>query len=211
MTRKTTTTKNCAVCDKKMFHPFWKSKISQVCSRKCVGALLTSRATKPVQKECIVCSETFIVKSSTTGKFCSTKCYGVSMYLGKKPQCLDCNAILSAHGAKRCMTCAGINKKGENHPLYIVDRTTLAKRQERGDSAYREWRHQVWLRDNFTCKIVNHDCSGRIEAHHILTWKDYPESRYQINNGITLCHAHHPRKRAEEKRLASYFMELVSV
>ena len=31
------------------------------------------------------------------------------------------------------------------------------------------------------------------------------------NNGITLCFAHHPRKRAEEKRLSPYFMELVSV
>lgn len=101
--------------------------------------------------------------------------------------------------------------RGENHYRYFKDRTKLAKKQNRNDSAYFEWRKQVWLRDDFKCKIANPDCIGRIEAHHILGWAEHPELRYEVNNGITLCHAHHPRKRAEEKRLSPYFMELVSV
>lgn len=79
------------------------------------------------------------------------------------------------------------------------------------DSLYMVWRKQVKDRDGWKCKIANEDCNGRLEAHHILPWRDYPELRYQINNGITLCLAHHPRRRAEEKRLASFFQELVSV
>lgn len=78
-------------------------------------------------------------------------------------------------------------------------------------SKYRGWMKQVKDRDGWKCKIANPDCHGRLEAHHILGWKDYPELRYEINNGITLCLAHHPRKRAEEKRLAPFFTELVSV
>ena len=84
------------------------------------------------------------------------------------------------------------------------------KKDDRRSSAYGGWRKQVWLRDNFICKIANPDCKGRLEAHHILGWTEYPDLRYEINNGITLCHAHHPRKRAEEKRLSPYFQELVS-
>ena len=76
---------------------------------------------------------------------------------------------------------------------------------------YREWRMSVFKRDNFKCKIANEDCKGRLEAHHILPWRDYVELRYQINNGITLCHAHHPRKRAEEKLLMPKFQELIGV
>jgi len=38
-------------------------------------------------------------------------------------------------------------------------------------------------------------------AHHILPWRDYPEERYNINNGITLCQYHHPRKREDEQML----------
>lgn len=101
--------------------------------------------------------------------------------------------------------------KGKENIRYKLDRTTLAKHHERNDSAYQEWRKQVWLRDNFKCRLANKECKGKIIAHHILSWRDYPELRYIINNGITLCHAHHPRKRAEEKRLIPIFMELVSV
>ncbi|MEK9201617.1 MAG: NUMOD3 domain-containing DNA-binding protein [Patescibacteria group bacterium] len=105
--------------------------------------------------------------------------------------------------------------RGENSPHWISDRTKLQKygddNKDRRSSAYNAWRKSVWLRDGFKCKIGNPDCAGRIEAHHILEWRKYPELRYQINNGITLCHAHHPRKRAEEKRLSPYFQSLVSV
>ena len=38
-----------------------------------------------------------------------------------------------------------------------------------------------------------------------------PELRYQVNNGITLCQAHHPLKRAEEKRLIPFFNGLLPI
>jgi 5-methylcytosine-specific restriction endonuclease McrA len=83
--------------------------------------------------------------------------------------------------------------------------------EKRNDSEYKKWRKNVWLLDDFKCKIDNPDCAGRIEVHHIFGWTEYPELRYKTNNGITLCHAHHPKTRAEEKRLVPYFQELVSV
>lgn len=98
---------------------------------------------------------------------------------------------------------------GINNPRWIKDRTRLAKRQERNDMAYKEWRRQVWIRDKFKCKISNQNCLGRIEAHHILGWTAYPELRYEVNNGITLCHFHHPRKRKDEMILSPFFQELI--
>lgn len=103
----------------------------------------------------------------------------------------------------------GKNRKGENSPVWIKDRTKLVKRQERNDYSYIEWRKQVWLRDNFKCKIANQDCKGKIEAHHILGWSLYPELRYELTNGITLCHAHHPRKRAEEIQMIPRLSALI--
>lgn len=76
---------------------------------------------------------------------------------------------------------------------------------------YRSWMFAVKKRDGWKCKISNNDCDGKLEAHHILRWSEYPELRYDINNGITLCHSHHPRRREEEKRLIPTFLELVSV
>lgn len=103
------------------------------------------------------------------------------------------------------------SKSGENSLRWIKDRSLLKKEEKRNDSCYKDWRKQVWVRDKFTCRIADNNCDGRIEAHHILGWSEYPELRYKINNGITLCHAHHPKRRAEEKRLISTFQELVSV
>ena len=99
---------------------------------------------------------------------------------------------------------------GENHYRWIKDRD-LINIKERNNSEYRQWRYQIFKRDRHICKINNKDCKGKVIAHHILSWKDHPELRYNINNGITLCQAHHPLRRAEEKRLIPFFMDLVPV
>ena len=106
----------------------------------------------------------------------------------------------------------GKDFSGSNSPRWIKDRSLLkTSRKEAFDVRYREWIHRVRKRDRNQCRLKNQDCKGRIETHHILSWKNYPKLRYDINNGITLCQAHHPRKRAEEKRLILLFQELVSV
>lgn len=103
--------------------------------------------------------------------------------------------------------------KGEKHPRWVADRTKLQKYSEtnkdRRSSVYRNWRLNVYKRDSYNCKINNSECEGRIIAHHILSYTKYPELRYDINNGITLCHFHHPRKREDENNLSPYFKELV--
>lgn len=104
-----------------------------------------------------------------------------------------------------------LHRKGKNNPNYIFDRTKLAKSNEkRNDTAHHEWSKQVKHRDNWKCRIINENCKGRLEAHHILNWRDFPELRYEINNGITLCHAHHPRGRENEAKLSPYLQELVA-
>lgn len=70
---------------------------------------------------------------------------------------------------------------------------------------------EVKKRDNWKCKLLSSNCKGRLEAHHIFNWVDYPELRYVVNNGITLCAFHHPRGREEEKRMIPIFQELLSV
>lgn len=106
----------------------------------------------------------------------------------------------------------GRNMSGANNPCWIEDRTKIVGRHTRSfhDPNYKQWCRGVKNRDGWKCKISNGDCSGRIEAHHILGWKDYPSLRYQLNNGIALCHFHHPRKREEETKLSPYFQKLVA-
>lgn len=101
---------------------------------------------------------------------------------------------------------------GEKSSRWIKDRTKLKTEENKAyNSRYKHWSLEVKRRDNWKCKINNCDCKGRLESHHILTWKDFPELRYEINNGITLCQFHHPHKRSEERRLIPLFQSMVEV
>lgn len=96
-------------------------------------------------------------------------------------------------------------------PRYIKDRTKLKKSDRQGTSrANKCWSIDVKNRDGNKCKINNNDCSGRIEAHHILNWVEYPELRYDINNGIALCQFHHPKGKKKENEMAALFNQIVN-
>lgn len=77
---------------------------------------------------------------------------------------------------------------------------TLAKQKERHSVQAVQWRKEVFTRDNFTCQICG-KVGGNLNAHHIKKWADYPELRYEVNNGITLCercHRNVHRKKVEQ-------------
>lgn len=100
---------------------------------------------------------------------------------------------------------------GSKNPSWIKDRSKIKSLQNRDNPEYRQWVKKVKKRDNNICRLKNKDCFGYNIVHHIKNWSQYPKLRYKVKNGITLCQAHHPRKRAEEKRLMPLFEELVSV
>lgn len=128
-------------------------------------------------------------------------------YKGGKPKCLDCGIIIS----RSANYCRRHVLAGSRSPKYIKNRENLRRDEKKHlDGRYREWMKAVKNRDGWKCKIANDSCSGRLEAHHILPWKSYPELRYEVNNGISLCCAHHPRARAKEVELAPMFMEIIN-
>lgn len=67
------------------------------------------------------------------------------------------------------------------------------KIRPRHTTKYKIWREQVFKRDNFTCQKCKKR-GGKLEAHHIKSWKQYPKLRFKISNGLTLCFKCHHKK-----------------
>ena len=82
---------------------------------------------------------------------------------------------------------------GENSPVWKggVSRT----RYERAHKEYYDWRTSVFERDGYTCQRCGaHNQKGthvELHAHHLKNWADNPDSRYIIENGVTLCSSCH--------------------
>jgi len=59
-----------------------------------------------------------------------------------------------------------------------------------GRVEYKNWRDLVFRQDNFTCQMCDQR-GGCLHADHIKSWIDYPQFRYVVSNGRTLCRACH--------------------
>jgi len=65
----------------------------------------------------------------------------------------------------------------------------------RNRSDYKEWRQSVFERDNYTCQLcgVRSGVGVRVELHphHVKSFTYYPELRFDVANGITVCKGCH--------------------
>ena len=203
--------KKCIICNKEFKRrnqnfKWWAT--AKYCSRECYKKRIVGEDTKRKMSVAKLGNKNCLGYKHTdeTRRKVSNALKGNTHCKGKKLE-----------GIHREKVLAGLKKsphqfpKGEKPWNYIVDRT-LVRVGDRSinDGRYKEWRSIVKNRDGWKCKISNNDCSDKLEAHHILTWRNYPELRYEVNNGITLCHAHHPRKREDEVKLAPFFQGLVA-
>jgi hypothetical protein len=68
--------------------------------------------------------------------------------------------------------------------------TTEEAKILRQSSQYREWRRQVFERDNYTCQICG-ERGGHLHPDHIKRFSHFPELRFELSNGRTLCKSCH--------------------
>lgn len=77
-------------------------------------------------------------------------------------------------------------RRGDKSPHWKGGTYGTERHRLMSQSEYKQWRSDVFKRDNWTCQT----CQARgvyLEAHHIKSWSKYPELRYELSNGVTLC------------------------
>jgi len=135
---------------------------------------------------CIICGTQFWRKpyaiKKGDNKFCSKSCY--FKWQKGRPR--------SEEFRKKCGSL-----KGDKNHLWRGGVTPLIHKI-RNSSEMRKWREDIFKRDNWTCQECGLRSSKNqyvyLEAHHIKPFAVFPEFRFRVDNGITLCEKCHYKK-----------------
>lgn len=166
-----------------------------------------------VNKICKVCKKEFQVQSyrKETAKFCSRVCFensglsrermkGNTYALGNK---LSEKTRKQMSNTRKRLGTKPPSWKGKKHSEETKRKMSEWQKGENSPSwkggisrpfhcgeIYRNWTKKVFERDNYICWICE-DKGGELNGHHLKSWADYPELRYDVNNGVTLCKVCH--------------------
>ncbi len=173
--------KTCQQCSTIFPYPKGLNHPGKYCSWDCRNAAMSRKVTLT----CVKCSVEFDVKPSEakTRKFCSQQCR-----IQRPDQiCEQCGASFRVKpyrvgSARFCSTkCMGERRYLGNHPH---------DKRIRQSTAYKLWRKSVFERDDYTCQGCGQR-GGYLEADHIKPFAFYPDLRFDLDNGRTMCQPCH--------------------
>lgn len=138
------------------------------------------------RKLCVACGCVYFVslkKTIGTSKYCGRICSNKNQKRGdwNKGRKLSASHKIKLSEGKR--GCKSHLWKGGITPINASIRSS---------KKMRDWRKAVFERDNFTCK----ECGLHgvyLEADHIKSFADYPDLRFELTNGRTLCRECHKK------------------
>lgn len=142
---------------------------------------------------CVKCNILFSYSAHTKRKYCSP------CSMARKPvrECRVCGRKFLHKCFKK--TCS---PKCQRKSQADVQRGEKSHRWEggktsqaliiRGSYEYKEWRKEVFSRDNYTCQECGQR-GGKLNADHIKSFAHFPELRLDVNNGRTLCFECHTK------------------
>lgn len=100
-----------------------------------------------------------------------------------KPETIE--KMRQAKMGKRPVNIDTLRRCGKEHWNWKGGITPLRMRL-RASLKYKNWRVSVFRRDNYTCRVCGQRGGYKV-VHHVKTFAEYPELRYVLDNGITLC------------------------
>lgn len=140
-------------------------------------------------KKCLFCGkkiELKIRRDLWRKRFCSISCRSKYNYrTGKIPK--------PPKPTKKSRKKAGLKMRGEKHWKWIKNRIKLKKKRfnnSERESKAETWRKDIFERDNYICQICGIR-GGKLNAHHIKSWSNFPKLRFELSNGVTLCQKCH--------------------
>lgn len=147
------------------------------CSKKC---FLSSLKAKSFNFKCSICDKVVFTQPA-------------QMRLRNRKTCsIKCRSIMQTKLAKE-------RRKSGLMTKHQIDRC------ERYSKEAEEWRKKVFERDDYTCQSCG-ERGGYIEADHCLPWAFFPDLRYELLNGRTLCRPCHNKTKISYKEMRKMYV-----
>ena len=126
-----------------------------------------------ILKSCKICKKEFTTikykLDHGRGLYCTKKCF----YMSTKGR------ISPIRGQKFP------DRSGTNHPGWKGGKSSVLEKL-RKSFEYEEWRKKVFERDLYTCQHCG-EIGGLLNADHIMPFAYFPDLRFELSNGRTLC------------------------
>jgi 5-methylcytosine-specific restriction endonuclease McrA len=193
-----TETKTCLHCgteftpDPRQTYAAWDAR--KFCGRQCALLHGGGRPVTRMRLTCGQCGKIFEIERhrAQTARFCSMRCKGLYQTgrRGGPPvtrvtvACRQCGAMFevkryrteTAHYcSKECLWAS--RDRGSVSP----------ERRIRYSPQMSAWRQAVFERDDYTCQLCGIRGGVELNADHIKPFALYPELRFDLSNGRTLC------------------------
>lgn len=188
------------------------SKGKKYCSMPCRNIGLRGRIPGNFKgrevKPCPTCKIPFKQVSSYKKKFCSQEC--CIKYIMKINRlivtCIQCKKEFThVKSRKRILCSIQCFRKyfsGSNSPAWRGGVST-PNELVRKSLKLKEWNQFCIKRDNYTCQWCKKQ-GGKLHVDHIKPFAYYPELRFDINNGRTLCIECHAWKTKMDSRVFEF-------
>jgi len=141
-----------------------------------------TRKRTQLEISCNVCQRKFFVQPHTLKngrkKYCSKLCWSKGIFTPE---------VRAKMSAKRKGKPTG---RGGEKCYFWKGGITPKNKADRMSLDLRNWRNAVYERDKWTCQLCL-KAGGRLNADHIKPFSLYPELRFAIDNGRTLCEECH--------------------
>lgn len=165
--------------------------------------------------KCACCSKEIYIRPSAlrVKNYCSHKCASRGMRTGEICICKICNKEYyrspsqvkwrgTNYCSKKCMGQYLRTLKGEKSLSWEGGKSSIYRRLRSGIE-FTEWRKAVFERDDYICQKCGARSSPnskvRLHPHHKKSFTLYPELRFEISNGETLCERCHKEEHNEKK------------
>lgn len=151
----------------------------------------------PINKVCLFCKNPFTTNClQPKKKFCSLSCNTKS-----RPE-MNLANLEKRDKEKQRLAVASIT--GEKHHNWKGGKS-LGYKTGYYSTKYKQWRVSVFERDSYTCQYCG-VAGVYLTAHHIKSFAHYPDLRFILGNGVTLCEPCHSKTdsykgRNKKKRL----------